>query len=114
MNSVVNFVFTSKTPSRGSGATVSLIFPEIFVSPLSAFEQHMYSSDPRPDTGSLIRLEKNKIEFPVGKKENFVGPQAHGLEARKERSCQSYSVSHITGNEERGACFIAQPLSALY
>ena len=29
---------------------VGLIFPEIFVSPLSEFEQHMYSSDPRPDT----------------------------------------------------------------
>ena len=26
---------------------------EILVSPLSEFEQHMYSSDPRPDTGSL-------------------------------------------------------------
>ena len=57
---------------------------------------------------------KRKIEFPVGKKENSVGPQAHGPEARKERSCQSYSVSHITASEERGARFIAQPLSALY
>ena len=55
---------------------------------------------------------EKKIEFPVGKKENFAGPQVYSLEARKERSCQSYS--YITGNEERGARFITQPLSALY
>ena len=30
-----------------------LFVPEIFVSPLSEFEQHLYSSNPRPDTGSL-------------------------------------------------------------
>ena len=48
------------SPSRGSGATVGLIFPEIFVSPLSEFEQHMYSSDPRPDTGSLMQLESRR------------------------------------------------------
>ena len=48
------------SPSRGSGATVGLIFPEIFVSPLSEFEQHMYSSDPRPDTGSLMQLERRR------------------------------------------------------
>ena len=34
-----------------------LLVPEIFVSPLSEFEPHMYSSDPRPDTGSLMQLE---------------------------------------------------------
>ena len=34
-----------------------LFVPEIFVSPLSEFEQHMYSGDPRPDTGSLMQLE---------------------------------------------------------
>ena len=39
---------------------VGLIFPEIFVSPLSEFEQHMYSSDPRPDTGSLMQLESRR------------------------------------------------------
>ena len=38
----------------------SLIFPEIFVSPLSEFEQHMYSSDPRTDTGSLMQLESRR------------------------------------------------------
>ena len=45
------------SPSRGSGATVGLIFSEIFVSPLSTFEQNIYSSDPRPDTDSLMQLE---------------------------------------------------------
>ena len=37
-----------------------LFVPEIFVSPLSEFEQHMYSSDPRPDTGSLMQLESRR------------------------------------------------------
>ena len=34
--------------------------PEIFVYPLSEFEQHMYSSDLRPDTGSLMQLESRR------------------------------------------------------
>ena len=51
------------SPSRGSGSTVGLIFPEIFVFPLSKFEQleqHTYSSDPRPDTDSLMQLESRR------------------------------------------------------
>ena len=46
------------SPARGSGAMVGLIFPEIFVSPLWEFEQHMYSSDPRPDTSSLMQFRR--------------------------------------------------------
>ena len=56
-SSKLRFYIKDWSPSRGSGATVGLIFPEIFVSPLSEFEQHMYSSDPRTDTGSLMQLE---------------------------------------------------------
>ena len=37
-----------------------LFVPEILVSPLSEFEQHMYSSDPRPDNGSLMQLESRR------------------------------------------------------
>ena len=50
-----NFVFTSKTglPRVVLVLRWVLFVPEIFVSPLSEFEQHMYSSDPRPDTDSL-------------------------------------------------------------
>lgn len=58
-SSKLRFYIKDWSPSRGSGATVGLIFPEIFVSPLSEFEQHMYSSDPRTDTGSLMQLESN-------------------------------------------------------
>ena len=61
VNSAANFVFTSKT---GILRVVLdqvlqwvLFVPEIFVSPLSEFEQHMCSSDPRPDTGSSMQLE---------------------------------------------------------
>ena len=57
VNSAANFVFASDwSPLRGSGATVG----QMFVSPLSKFEQHMYSSDHRPDTGSLMQLESRR------------------------------------------------------
>ena len=39
-----------------------LFAPEIFVSPHSEIEQHMYSSDARPDTGSLMQLESRRAQ----------------------------------------------------
>ena len=36
---------------------VDHIFAETIVSPFSEFEQHMYSSDPRPDTGSSMQRD---------------------------------------------------------
>ena len=62
VNSAANFVFTSKTglPHVVLVLRWVLFVPEIFVSPLSEFEQHMYSSDPRPDTGSLMQLESRR------------------------------------------------------
>ena len=52
--SLVWFLYTAKCEFSSK-----LIFPEIFVSPLSEFEQYMYSSDPRTDTGSLMQLVSN-------------------------------------------------------
>ena len=54
VNSAAHYVFTSKT---GLPRVVLVLrwvsfVPEIFDSPLSEFEQHMYSSDTRPDTGT--------------------------------------------------------------
>ena len=64
VNSAANFVFTSKTgiPRVVLDQVLQwvLFVPEIFVSPLSEFEQHMYSSDHRPDTGSLMQLESRR------------------------------------------------------
>ena len=62
VNSAANFVFTSKTglPRVVLVLRWVLFVPEIFVSPLSEFEQHMYSSDPRTDTGSLMQLESRR------------------------------------------------------
>ena len=62
VNSAANFVFTSKTglPRVVLVLQWVLFVPEIFVSPLSEFEPHMYSSDPRPDTGSLMQLESRR------------------------------------------------------
>ena len=64
VNSVANFVFTSKTgiPRVVLDRVLQwvLFVPEIFVSPLSEFEQHMHSSDPSPDTGSLMQLESRR------------------------------------------------------
>ena len=57
-----SFVFTSTTglPCVVLVLRWVLFVPEIFVSPLSEFEQHMYNSDPRRDTGSLMQLESRR------------------------------------------------------
>ena len=59
-DSAAHFVLTSKTGRVALLLRWALFVPEIFVSPLSEFEQHTYSSNPRPDTGSLMRLESRK------------------------------------------------------
>ena len=53
----------------------------------------------------------NKIGFPVCKKKKKKSPASGAPEARKERSCQSYSAPHI--KKERSVRFTAQPLFAL-
>ena len=62
MNSAANVVFSAKTGLARVVLVLRwvLLAPEIFVSPLSEFEQHMYSSDPRPVTGSLMQLESRR------------------------------------------------------
>ena len=53
---------------------------------------------------------RKKIGFPVCKKENFAGLQAH---RKREKSARASPTPHHTLNEERSARFTAQPLSAL-
>ena len=59
MNSAVNFVLTLNI-RLPRVVLVRLIAPEIFVSSHPEFERHMYISDPRPDTGSLMQLESRR------------------------------------------------------
>ena len=51
-----------------------------------------------------------KIGFPVCKKENFSGLQAH---RKRGQSARASPTPHHTLNEEQSARFTAQPLSAL-
>ena len=51
-----------------------------------------------------------KIGFPVCKKENFAGLEAH---RKRGKSARASPTPHHTLNEERSARFTAQPLSAL-
>ena len=62
MNSAANFVFTFEIGLPRVVLVISwvLFVPEIFVSPLSEFEQDKYSSDPRPDTGLLMQLQSRR------------------------------------------------------
>ena len=53
---------------------------------------------------------RKKIGFPVCKKENFAGLQAH---RKRGKSARASPTLHHTLNEERSARFTAQPLSAL-
>ena len=54
---------------------------------------------------------RKKIRFPVCKKENFVGLQAH---RKRGKSARASPTPHHTLNEERSARFTAQHLSALF
>ena len=62
MNSAANVGFTSKIGlARVVQAQRWVLFVrQIFVSPHSEFEQQMYSSDPRPDSVSLMQLESRR------------------------------------------------------
>ena len=53
---------------------------------------------------------RKKIWFPVCKKENFAGLQAH---RKRGKSARASPTPHHTLNEERSARFTAQHLSAL-
>ena len=53
---------------------------------------------------------RKKIGFPVCKKENFAGLQAH---RKRGKGARASPTPHHTLNEERSARFTAQPLSAL-
>ena len=54
---------------------------------------------------------RKKIGFPVCKKENFAGIQAHRKRGKSSRA--SPTPDRTLKNEERSARFTAQPLSAL-
>ena len=53
---------------------------------------------------------RKKIGFPVCKKKNFAGLQAH---RKRGKSARASPTPHHTLNEERSTRFTAQPLSAL-
>ena len=60
---------------------------------------------------NIVTLDcRKKIGFPVCKKENFAGLQAH---QKRGKSARASPTPHHTLNEERSARFTAQPLSAL-
>ena len=58
-----SFVFTSKIglPRVVPVLQWVLFVRQIFVSPHSEFEQHMYSSDPSSDTVSFMQLESRRV-----------------------------------------------------
>ena len=97
MNSAANFVFTSKTglPRVVLVLRWVLFVPEIFVSPLSEFEQHMYSSDPRPDTGSLMQLESRRAVPQASQPHNPKPQPGHfnNSTTRRQRSEKPLQIS---------------------
>ena len=92
-SSKLHFYIKDWSPSRGSGATVGLIFPEIFVSLLSEFEQHMYSSDPRADTGLLMQLESRTAV-----------PQASQPPIIQSLSQDILTIPQLDGREVKNHC----------
>ena len=55
----------------------------------------------------VVWIYRKKIGFPICKKENFAGLQAH---REGEKSARASPTSHHTLNEERSARFTAQPI----
>ena len=60
VNSAANFVLETGLPRVVVVLRWVLFVPEIYVYPLSEFEKHIYSSDPGPETGSLMQLESRR------------------------------------------------------
>ena len=69
------------------------------VSPLSEFEQHMYSSDPGPGTGSLMQLESRRAvpqasQPPASLSQDIlINPQ---LDGREVKTTADFGVTHIS------------------
>ena len=60
VNSAVNFVLETGLPRVVVVLRWVLFVSEIYVSPLSEFEKYIYSSDPGPETGSLMQLKSRR------------------------------------------------------
>ena len=99
-----------------------LFVPEIFVSPHSEFEQHMYSSDPRPDSGSSMQLS-HRLQSPHSKPQpgNFNNSTTRRPRSKKplQTSGSSTFLSRfcfsITSQEavSRSAALLLLPIKAL-
>ena len=113
LSSKLRFYIKDWSPSCGSGATLGLIFPERFVSPLSEFEQHMYSSDPRADTGSLMQLESRRA-VPQASQPPII-QSLHNSTAAKWKTTADFGITHISFiflffNSKPGSC---QPICGI-
>ena len=95
VNSAAKFVFTSKTrlPRVVLVLRWVLFVPEIFVSPLSEFEQNMYSSDPRTDTGSLMQLESRRAVLTIQSlsQDILITPQLDAREVKNHRRLRDHA-----------------------
>ena len=90
MNSAANFVFASKTSVSLAWFWCyggSYLFQKYSsLHSLSEFEQHMYSSDPRRDTGSLMQLESRRAAPQVSQPHNPKAQPGHFNNSTTRRS----------------------------
>ena len=83
-----NFVLTSKIGlPRGVPMLRWVLFVrQIFVSPHSEFEQHMYSSDPSPDTVSFMQLESRRAAPQASQPPSKASARTFNSTTRRPRS----------------------------
>ena len=78
-----------------------LFVPEIYVYPLTEFEKHIYSSDPGPETGSLIQLQSRRAvpqasKAPQSKASARTFLQFHNSTAAKWKTTAEFGITHIS------------------
>ena len=93
VNSAANFVLETGLPRVVLVLRWVLFVPEIYVSPLSEFEKHIYSSDPGPETGSLMQLEIRKA-----------APQASQPPIIQSLSQDILTIPQLDGREVKNHC----------
>ena len=83
-----SFVFTSKIglPRVVPVLRWVLFVRQIFVSPHSEFEQHMYSSDPSPDTVSFMQLESRRAAPQASQPPSKASARTFNSTTRRPRS----------------------------
>ena len=103
-----SFVFTSKIglPRVVPVLRWVLFVRQIFVSPHSEFEQHMYSSDPSPDTVSFMQLESRRAAPQASQPPSKASARTFNSTTRRPRSGNPLQTADRSRTLFSFSCFL--------